>query len=90
MSNFDSINRAIVEFDLDSMTLLALTSTSFANSTVLDDEEIKWLFHTHIWVQNILLHLIVDNGSQKNLVFEYIVNKLGLGSTLHKQPYNIG
>ena len=47
------------------------------------------MFHTWIWVQKIPLHLIVDNGSQKNFVFENIVNKLGLLTTPHPQPYNI-
>ena len=31
----------------------------------------------------------MDNGSQKNFVYEYIVNKLGLVTTPHPQPYNI-
>ena len=37
-----------------------------------------------------ILHLIVDNGIQKNLVSEYPVKKLGLVTTPHPQPYNIG
>ena len=32
----------------------------------------------------------MDNGSQKNFASEYIAKKLGLFSTLHPQPYNIG
>ena len=34
--------------------------------------------------------MIVDNGSQKNFISEDIVNKLGLVTTPHPQPYNIG
>ena len=41
-------------------------------------------------VHNNSLHLIMDNGSQKNFVFEYLVKKLGLVTTPHPQPYNIG
>ena len=41
-------------------------------------------------VHNNSLHLIVDNGSQKNFVSEYLVKKLGLVITPHPQPYNIG
>ena len=48
------------------------------------------MFHTRIWVQSHPLHLIVDNGSQKNFGFEDLVKKLGLVSTPHLQPYNIG
>ena len=32
----------------------------------------------------------MDNDSQKNFVFEDLVKKLGLVSTLHPHPYNIG
>ena len=48
------------------------------------------MFHTHIWVHKNPLHLIVDNGSEKNFVSKYLVKKLGLVTTLHPQPYNIG
>ena len=34
--------------------------------------------------------MIVDNGSQKNFVFKYLVKKLGLVTTPHHSPYNIG
>ena len=47
------------------------------------------MFHTQIWVQKHSSHLIVDNGSAKNFFFEYLVNKLGIVTTPHPQPYNI-
>ena len=31
----------------------------------------------------------MDNGSQKNFIFEDLVKKLGLFTTPHPQPYNI-
>ena len=46
------------------------------------------MFHTQIWVQKNPLHLIVDNGSQKNFIYEGLVKKIGLVSTPHCQPYN--
>ena len=48
------------------------------------------MFDTQIWVQNNPLHLIVDNGIQKNFVSKDIMKKLGLVTTPHSQPYNIG
>ena len=66
------------------------TSTTLAASTIINEEELHNIFHTWIWVQNNPLHLIVDNGSQKNFVFEDLVKKLGLVTTPHPQPYNIG
>ena len=65
------------------------TSTTPIASTIIDEEEWECLFHTRIWVQNNPLHLIVDNSSQKNFVFEYLVKKLGLFTTPHPQPYSI-
>jgi hypothetical protein len=37
-----------------------------------------------------LLHLIVDNGSHKNLISAKSVKHLGFSTTPHLQPYNIG
>ena len=48
------------------------------------------MFHTQIWVQKNPLHLIVDNGIQKNFVYEYVVKILGLVTTPHPWAYNIG
>jgi hypothetical protein len=36
------------------------------------------------------LHFIVDSGSQKNLISAEVVKQLGLSTTPHPQPYNIG
>ena len=32
--------------------------------------------------------MIVDNDKKKNLIYEYLVKKLGLVTTPHSQPYN--
>jgi hypothetical protein len=36
------------------------------------------------------LHFIVDSGSQKNLISAEVIKQLGLSTTPHPQPYNIG
>ena len=66
------------------------TSTTLTASTIIDEEEREHLFHTQIWVQNNPLYLIMDNGSQKNFISEDLVKTLGLVTTPHPQPYNIG
>ena len=32
----------------------------------------------------------MDNGSQKNFIYEYLMKRLSLVTTPHPQPYNIG
>jgi hypothetical protein len=56
----------------------------------IDPEEGERLFHSHMWVKGTLLHFIVDSGSQKNLISAEVVKQLGLSTTPHPQPYNIG
>ena len=43
-----------------------------------------------MWVKGTPLHFIVDSGSQKNLISAEVVKQLGLSTTPHSQPYNIG
>jgi hypothetical protein len=43
-----------------------------------------------MWVKGTPLHFIVDSGSQKNLISAEIIKQLGLSTTPHPQPYNIG
>jgi hypothetical protein len=43
-----------------------------------------------MWVKGALLHFIVDNGSQKNLISIEVVKRLDLPTTPHMQPYTIG
>ena len=90
LSTSDLFHRTLVESNPDASTLLALTLISSTASTIVDEEEQERLFHTWRWVQNNPLHLIMDNSSHKNFVSEYIVKKLGLVTTPHPQPYNIG
>jgi hypothetical protein len=55
-----------------------------------DPEEGERLFHSQMWVKGAPLHFIVDRGSQKNLISAEVVKQLGLPTTPHLQPYNIG
>jgi hypothetical protein len=55
-----------------------------------DPEEGEHLFHSQMWVKGTPLHFIVDSGSQKNLISAEVVKQLGLSTTPHLQPYNIG
>ena len=43
-----------------------------------------------MWVKGTPLHFIVDSGSQKNPISAEVVKQLGLSTTPHTQPYNIG
>jgi hypothetical protein len=54
-----------------------------------DLEEGEHLFHSHMWVKGSSLHLIVDSGSQKNLISTKVIKLLGLLTPPHLQPYNI-
>jgi hypothetical protein len=55
-----------------------------------DPEEGEHLFHSQMWVKGTPLHFIVDSGSQKNLISAEVIKQLGLSTTPHPQPYNIG
>jgi hypothetical protein len=55
-----------------------------------DPEEGERLFHSQMWVKGTPLHFIVDSRSQKNLISAEVVKQLGLSTTPHPQPYNIG
>jgi hypothetical protein len=43
-----------------------------------------------MWVKGTPLHFIVDSRSQKNLISTKVIKQLGLSTTSHPQPYNIG
>jgi hypothetical protein len=54
-----------------------------------ESEEGECLFHLQMWVNGVPLHLIIDNGSQKNLISTLVVKQLKLPTMPHPQPYNI-
>jgi hypothetical protein len=43
-----------------------------------------------MWVKGTPLHFVVDSGSQNNLILAEVFQQLGLSTTPHLQPYNIG
>jgi hypothetical protein len=53
-------------------------------------EEGENLFHSWMWVKGTLFHFIVYRGSSKNIISTKVINQLGLLTTPHLQPYNIG
>jgi hypothetical protein len=55
-----------------------------------DPEEGEHLFHSQMWVKGTPLHFIVDRGIHKNLISVEVIKQLGLSTTPHPQPYNIG
>eukprot|EP00253_Pinus_taeda_P033385 PITA_33385 len=55
-----------------------------------DPKEGERLFHSQMWVKGSSLQFIFDSGSQKNLISAEVVKRLGLPTTTHPQPYNIG
>jgi hypothetical protein len=74
--------------DADPTAIVATTTIQPEEPT--DPEEGECLFHSQMWVKGTPLHFIVDSGSQKNLISAEVVKQLGLSTTPHLQPYNIG
>jgi hypothetical protein len=78
--------RQIIDADPTSIVV----TTTIQPEEPTDPEEGERLFHSKMWVKGTLLHFIVDSGSQKNLISTEVVKQLGLSTTPHPQPYNIG
>jgi hypothetical protein len=74
--------------DADPTTIVVTTTIQPEEPT--DPEEGEHLFHSQMWVKGTPLHFIVDSGSQKNLISAEVIKQLGLSTTPHPQPYNIG
>jgi hypothetical protein len=55
-----------------------------------EPEEGEHLFHLQMWVKGPLIHFIVDNNSQKNMISVEVIKQLYLPMTPHPQPYTIG
>jgi hypothetical protein len=74
--------------DVDPTAIVATAAIQPEEPT--DPEEGERLFHSQMWVNGTPLHFIVDSGSQKNLISAEVVKQLGLSTTPHPHPYNIG
>ena len=88
--------------DLGDETIIAATSIKGKNSeassnnsaqSIIDEEHERKrheLFHIRVVSKNQKIDTLFDSGSQVNLIYEAIVNKLGLTTTPHKKPYPLG
>ena len=58
---------------------------------VKEDEGLQWenLFHTRCHVQNKVCSVIIDGGSCTNVSSTTLVEKLGLPTSKHPQPYKL-
>jgi len=48
------------------------------------------LFSHRCQIKNVLATFILDNGSEKNLIFEDLTRRISLHTTLHPFPYQLG
>jgi hypothetical protein len=88
-SESDSENngeRQIIDAD---PTAIVATAT-IQQEEPIDSKEGDHLFHSQMWVKGTPLHFIVDRRSQKSLILAEVIKQLGLSTTPHPQPYNIG
>jgi hypothetical protein len=74
--------------NVDPIAIVATATIQPEEPTYLEEGE--HLFHSQMWVKGTPLHFIVDSRSQKNLISTEVVKQLGLSTTPHSQPYNIG
>jgi hypothetical protein len=75
---------------IDADPTAIVTTVAIQPEEPTDPEEGELPFHLHMWVKGTPLHFIVDSGSQKNLISAEVIKQLGLSTTPHPQPYNIG
>jgi hypothetical protein len=75
---------------IDTDPTATVMTTTIQPEEPTDPEEGEHLFHSQMWVKGTPLHFIVDSRSQKNLISAEVIKQLGLSTTPHPQPYNIG
>jgi hypothetical protein len=74
--------------DVDPTTIAATATIQPKEPTY--PEEGEHIFYSKMWVKGTPMHFIVDSRSKKNLISTEVVKHLGLSTTPHPQPYNIG
>jgi hypothetical protein len=47
------------------------------------------LFHIRVIMKHTKIDILIDNGSQSNLISEEVVNKLGLNTKMHHKTYSL-
>ena len=75
---------------IDADTTVIIATATIQREEPTDPKEGEHIFHSQMWVKGTPLHFIVDSRSQKNLISAEVVKQLGLSTTPHSQPYNIG
>jgi hypothetical protein len=86
-SNYENIGKGQI---IDADPTAIVVTLEIQPEEPMDPEEGENLFHSQMWVKGTPLHFIVDSRSQKNLISVEVVKQLGLSTTPHPQPYNIG
>jgi hypothetical protein len=66
-----------------------VATTKVQPSEPEEPEEGECLFQSKMWVKGALIHFIVNNGSQKNLILAEVIKQLDLPITPHPQTYTI-
>jgi hypothetical protein len=74
--------------DIDPTTIVATVAVQPEEPT--DPEEVEHIFHSQMWVKGTRLHFIGNSRRNKNLISVEVIKQLGLSTTPHSQPYNIG
>jgi hypothetical protein len=69
----------------------AIVSTTKLQPSEPDEpKEGERLFHSQMWVKGTPLHVIIDSGSQNNLISAEVFKQLSLLTMSDPQPYTIG
>ncbi|XP_052477129.1 uncharacterized protein LOC128032557 [Gossypium raimondii] len=76
-----------LEYAVDGEILVIKQSLSL--QSVENEQQRENIFHTHCHVQGKVCSLIVDGGSCTNVASTLMVEKLGLPTTKHPQPYKL-
>ena len=66
-----------------------IATTQIKPEDLEESEEGERLFHSHMWVNGVLIHFILNNGSQENLILAKVFKWLKFPTTPHPQPYKI-
>ena len=66
------------------------SSTSNYQIQALNEEERIELFHVRVISKNTKIDTLFDNGSQENLISEYLVKKINIETIPHPKPYPLG
>ena len=75
---------------IDAEPNATVATTKIQKEEPEDPEEEERLFHSQMWVKGSPVQIIIDNGSQKNLILADAMKRLGLLTIDHPHPYTIG